>query len=260
MNRAFEFSFYGKNKSYYITTEDDYTHAIILNTAMPYLRIPKENVLGLAFEPIYFLGLTPEFIQYAKNYIGRYFIGEKNELPRPFIEHFGYMWYCRPPKEIPLNDKNNVMSIIVSNKNVTSGHRYRHEFVKKIIEQKLPIDIYGHGSSKYTYDRIRGSFQEDSVPFQSYLFSICIENVITNDYFTEKVMNPLMHNCVPIYSGCKNINNYVENVILLQNDIEKDIALVKNILNNPDLYYKKTYTEKNKKAINLIEHLPELFP
>ena len=59
--------FYGLNKRVYITDKDDYTHAIILNKAMPILNIPKENVLGLAFEPIYFLGLTPEFVEYATN-------------------------------------------------------------------------------------------------------------------------------------------------------------------------------------------------
>ena len=68
---------YGPDKALYITTEDDYTHAIILNTAMPVLKnIGKANVLGLAFEPPPFLQLTPAFIQYAQTYIGKYFIDQ----------------------------------------------------------------------------------------------------------------------------------------------------------------------------------------
>ena len=63
------------------TNDDDYTHAIIINTAMPLLNIPKENVIGLAFEPPYFLGVNQRFIDYANKYIGTYYIGEKNNLP-----------------------------------------------------------------------------------------------------------------------------------------------------------------------------------
>lgn len=60
---------YGKDKSIYITTEDDYTHVIIINTAMPKINknIPKSHVIGLAFEPFQFLGLTRKFVSYAQN-------------------------------------------------------------------------------------------------------------------------------------------------------------------------------------------------
>jgi hypothetical protein len=44
---------YGPDKEIYITTGDDYTHAIIMNTTTPHIiqGIPKENVIGIAFEP-----------------------------------------------------------------------------------------------------------------------------------------------------------------------------------------------------------------
>ena len=84
INYSSEIDFYGENKKIYITDNDDYTHAIIINTIMPELKIPKENVIGLAFEPIPFLGLNSKFVEYAKKYIGKYFIGDKLDLPEPF--------------------------------------------------------------------------------------------------------------------------------------------------------------------------------
>lgn len=108
--------FYGENKKIFLTTEDDYTHAIILNTVMPNLSIPKENVIGLAFEPIEFLGLSEIFIKYAKKHIGKYLIGSKKNLPEPFIEHFTFMWHNNPRKEIILKPSKNIMSIVVSEK------------------------------------------------------------------------------------------------------------------------------------------------
>ena len=259
INYSSEFSFYGeKNKYCFVNDDDDFTHAIIINTIMPNLNIPKENVIGLAFEPIYFLGLTTEFIDYAKKYIGKYFIGDKSDLSDPFIEHFGYMWHSRPPKEILYKPK--LMSIIVSEKIFAPGHIYRHSLVQNIINNNLPIDIYGRGSGQYAGNnrRIMGTFN-DAEPYKDYMFSICIENYICNHYFSEKIITPLMYNCMPIYYGCKNINLYVDNTINLTGNILSDINIIVSIINNPYNYYKKTYIDKNIKSVNLISNLPNIF-
>jgi hypothetical protein len=152
------------------------------------------------------------------------------------------------------------MSIIVSEKQFAPGHIYRHNLVQTIINKNLPIDIYGRGSLDYVGEnaRIMGTFN-DVEPYEDYLFSICIENYVCNHYFSEKIMTPLMYNCMPIYYGCKNINSYVENTINLTGNILFDINIIVNILKHPQVYYKKTYTVKNIKAVNLIENLPNIF-
>ena len=257
INYAGELEFYGKNKNIVITDEDDYTHAIIINTIMPQLKIPKQNVIGLAFEPIQFLGLTTSFVDYAQKYIGKYYIGDKHNLPAPFIERFGYMWHSRPPKAI--TDKPNLMSIVVSEKQFAPGHIYRHKLVQQIISHNLPIDIYGRGSSKYSYSRTKGRFT-DAEPYESYLFSVCIENFQCNHYFSEKIITPLMHNCMPIYSGCVNVQQYFGNdLILLTNNINQDVDTIMAILNCPYKYYKKTYTKKNRKTVNFIRNIKKIF-
>lgn len=259
INYASEIEFYGNNKKVYITDDDDYTHAIIINTIIPDLKIPKKNVIGLAFEPIPFLGLNTTFIEYAKKHINKYFIGDNLNLPDPFIAHFGYMWHSRPPKEITY--KPNLISIIVSEKCFAPGHIYRHKLVEKIIELNIPIDIYGRGSTNYVYkDRIKGQFN-DTEPYDNYLYSICIENYASNHYFSEKIITPLLFNCMPIYLGCKNIDSYFDtnNTIKLSGDISSDILLLKNIIINPDKYYMKTYNKRNIKTVNLIENIETIF-
>ena len=100
---ALNIDYYGINKKIYFTNDDNYTHAIILNTAMPILNnIPKENVIGFAFEPYEFLQINELFINYTKQNIGKYFIGDKRNLSDPFIEGFAYMWHSNPKKEITL--------------------------------------------------------------------------------------------------------------------------------------------------------------
>jgi hypothetical protein len=256
INYANEIDFYGKDKKIYITDEDDYTHAIIINTIMPELKIPKENVIGLAFEPIPFLGLTNEFINYAQKHVKKYYIGDKYNLPEPFVEHFGYMWHSRPPKAI--TNKPELMSIVVSNKCSAPGHIYRHKLIEQIINLNLPIDIYGHGSKQYLYNRIKGSFN-DAEPYENYLYSICIENYQCNHYFSEKIITPLMYNCKPIYLGCKNIDMYFDNIFKLSGNINEDLLLLINIIKNPMQYYKPTYNDKNIKTVNLIENIEMLY-
>ena len=245
--------------------DNNFTHAIILNCSMPNLNnIPKENVIGLAFEPYIFLQITSEFIEYAKKNIGKYYIGDINNLPPPFIEYQGFLWHLPPPKEII--NKTKLMSIIISKKYFSFGHKYRHELVNNIIHNNLPIDIYGFGCELYTKyiektsdSRFKGNF-ENKEPYENYYYSICIENYVSNHYFSEKVSSPIMYNCMPIYYGCKNIDKYFENTCIeLTGDIDNDMYIIISILNNPNKFYKNTLTPKNIKTPNLLLNVDTFF-
>ena len=57
------------------------------------------------------------------------------------------MWHVTPLQHIPV--KMNKMSIMVSMKYQTYGHKYRHSLVTEILKKGLPIDIYGRGCDLY---------------------------------------------------------------------------------------------------------------
>jgi hypothetical protein len=246
---------------YCFVTNDEYTHAVILNNAMPpNLKIPKENVIGLALEPILFLGLTNEFIEYAKKHIGTYFIGEKlNILPEIFKEHQGYLWHNKPLDEKPI--KNCIMSLILSYKKIANGHIYRHVLCDRILNSKLPIDIYGRGCEMYSYkkdSRIKGKFNEYE-PYLNYLYHITIENFQTPHYFSEKITNSLLSGTVPIYLGCKNIENYFpKQVIHLTGNVDKDMKLLHEICMNPQLYKREINIDEVKKTVSFTELLKKV--
>jgi hypothetical protein len=222
----------GYGKSYIFTNDEDYTHAVILNTAMPDLKVPKERVIGLAYEPPYYLGLTHRFVEYAIRNIGRYYIGQTRGLPAPFTEGYGFMWHITPPLKTELKEKTKWMSIMISNKIQAPGHRYRHELVQKILETDLPVDIYGRGCAYYKASkdpRFKGEFTEKE-PYMDYKYHIAIENFRTPRYFSEKITNPLLCQCKPIYLGCINIKEYFgENVIDLSGNVDMDIEMLRRI-------------------------------
>jgi hypothetical protein len=216
------------NVKYSFTEGDDYTHAILLNTPMPTLSIPKENVVGIAFEPPMFLRITNTFVNYAINHIGTYLIGGVYNLPKPFKEHHGYMWHT--PYKSKIEPKTgNPMSIMVSHKKNAPGHKYRHELVSKILSSTLPIDIYGNGCKYYNTNdsRIKGEFKNNEI-YDTYKYHVCIENFQTPHYFSEKITNPLICGSIPIYLGCS-AQYFDDMIIRLSGNIDDDFNLLKNI-------------------------------
>lgn len=252
------------NITYRFTLDDDYTHAIIINKATPELKISKKNVVGIAHEPPEFLNLTPvenndnNFINYVTKYVGTYYIGEKYNLPEEFIEGNGYIGHCSLPRIII--NKNKCMSIMISQKLFTGGHNYRHQLANIIIQNKLPIDIYGYGCKLYEPNELlKGEFKENE-HVENYLFHIAIENTQHPHYFTEKIKNPLLNGTNVLYLGCTNILNYFSNegIYLLTGNIEYDMNLIIDILNNFQKYYKFIDTQKISNSLsikNLIDKL-----
>ena len=255
---------YGINQKYLFTSGEDYTHVIIFNTIMPNIsHIPKENVIGFSCEPVPYLMLTHEFVDYARKYIHRYYVGDKYNLPEPFTEGYGFL-PCYVPPQLNINTKNKFMSIMVSQKMDAPGHKYRHELAKAILNTSLPIDIYGNGCSYYITNqdhRIKGNFDSNEVLYEGYTFTISIENFQCNHYFSEKIVNPLLLKTTPIYLGCHNIDKYFpEMYIPLSGDITKDMQLLHDIYQKPEQYIRNNDLSTVDGKINLIANLPNFFP
>lgn len=96
--------------------------------------------------------------------------------------------------------KTKLCSVICSNNAVTSGHRRRIEFVEKL-KAKFGerIDYFGRG--------YRDMADKDEA-LADYRFHIALENSIHRNYWTEKLADPFLRGCFPIYSGCPNVADY----------------------------------------------------
>jgi hypothetical protein len=73
-------------------------------------------------------------------------------------------------------------------------------------------------------------------------------------------MDPLFCGTTPVYLGCNNIDTYFpEMVIKLSGDVEKDIALLGDILKNPDNYRRHIDIQAVKNTTSLVKNIPRLF-
>lgn len=222
---------------YKFTDGDDYSHAILINTVMPRLNLPRENVIGLALEPVPFLNLNIQFVSYVKSIVGKYIIGDELCMGAPFTQHFSFMFHTKP---IANPHKTKKMSIMISNKYFAPGHEYRHKLVQQILNSDLDIDIYGRGCQLYSQNhiidsRFKGPFQNSREMLEHYEYHICIENFQSEHYFSEKIIDPLLCNTVPIYLGCKNILQYFpsNNIIHLSGNINEDMTLIRELYQSP---------------------------
>ena len=249
------------NKTFCFTSGDDYTHVILFNCPIPNIsHIPKKNVIGIAMEPVQFLKgfaqITPsvklkDFIKYAQQYVGKFYVGDQFDLPEPFLQ--GCRYCSSSIHMIPYPTKSKIMSIMISNKIFAPGHKYRHMLVREILKHNLPVDIYGRGCMYYKQEdaRFKGLFKQNE-PYEDYKFHIAIENFESNHYFSEKIINPLLLNCSPIYLGCRNIDEYFPDVVIrLNGDVEHDIKLIKSICDSHEKYQKQIDIEKIRKTISI---------
>lgn len=131
--------------------------------------------------------------------------------------------------------KNKLVSFITSNKTMTEGHRFRVGCAQRIIQEQLPVDLYGKGI-KDIIGKIEG--------LKNYKFSITIENGQHDNYFTEKILDCFLTGTIPIYKGCKNIGEFFDAVGIIIFETENElIDIISNL--NDDTYDTRIDTVKH---------------
>lgn len=270
-----------------LVDDESYTHAIIMNTPTYVLNIPKENVVGVAMEPFIgfldkphpFLQMTPVFVQYAKECIGRYLLSTPfydkttTKMPEPFEARFSFLWHMPilPKDYIPATIQSGkpLFSMMVSHKRFAPGHEYRHKLITTLLKiPNFPIHIYGNGCDDYSHDRrVRGGFDNDITLYQEYPFNICIENFQLPHYFSEKLINPMLCATTPVYLGCTQIDEYFppqgdfHGILKLTGTVEDDLRILYMIIQNPEEYrkYHTPCREKVSETTSLMRNLNSLF-
>lgn len=130
--------------------------------------------------------------------------------------------------------KSKMLSMIASNKTITTGHRFRHEIANKL-SNKRNIEMWG---SAYK------GFNNKLEPLKDYYFSISVMNSKIDNFFTEVLVDNFMVGTIPIFWGCPNIGEYFDiDGIICFNTIEE----LDNILSSLsiELYMNKIKHIKN---------------
>ncbi len=152
---------------------------------------------------------------------------------------------------LPTPPKTKLLSIIVSNKSFTKGHRQRYAFAQ-FLKQALADDIDIFGIDKPLEDKW------DAIA--PYKYHIVIENSSLDNYWTEKLADTFLGESYPIYYGAPNIGNYFSSHAYTAIDIAKPqeaLTIIKNLIKST--VYEESVTALAE-AKQLVLNQYQLFP
>ncbi len=139
-------------------------------------------------------------------------------IPNGIFHAFGSTWV---PDYAALDiHKTAAMSLIASAKRDFEGHRLRHEMVDFVQAEGHDVAILGRGYAPF------GHKSEGLAPYR---FSVVIENIRERNYFTEKIVDAVLCETVPIYWGCPNIGDFIDPRAML---VCQDAAEMKQAIRN----------------------------
>ena len=178
--------------------------------------------------------ITPNAYQYiAKNYdkfdLVFTFSKELLEISDKFVLiPYGGCWIDVEDRMI--HEKSKEVSIILSSKQTTVGHRLRHTVL-----EKFPwLDFFGHNNP----------IDKKITALKDYRFTIVIENCQKDYYFTEKLIDSFMTGTIPIYWGCQSIGNFFDTDGMLTFNNLDELEIILSSLNN-ELYMSRLDSIKN---------------
>jgi len=152
-----------------------------------------------------------------------------------FLKSPGHSWFPKKTYDELLNtttvEKTKLLSIVVSNKTFTKGHRDRLTFCLKLKERLGDkVDLFGRGFNE---------FDDKWEVIAPYKYSIAIENSVEDHWVTEKIGDCYTSHTFPFYMGAPNIENYYNSnsyELIDIHDFEKSLITIMNIINDSEHY------------------------
>ncbi len=154
--------------------------------------------------------------------------------------------------------KTKVLSTITSDQNTFPLHRKRLKFVK-ILDEQISIDIYGwssqFNSQLQTFSQYRGKLLPDLCKDDGlfpYKYHFASENNIEDNYFTEKLTDAILAECLCFYHGTETAGNWIDNRAFIHIDIAKPIEainIIKKAIENNEWEKRIQIIRKEKQKI-----------
>lgn len=155
---------------------------------------------------------------------------------------------------VDVSKKQFKLSSITGVKQSTPGHVFRIQLY--LNQKRIPIPHVFYKSNIGTLPDIENNptLGESKLPlFETFQFSIVIENSRQKYYFSEKLLDCLLMKTIPVYYGCPNIDEYFDTcgwIILDSENVDEVVHKLSAL--TPQWYstYMKTIEENYKKALD----------
>ena len=157
--------------------------------------------------------------------------------------------------------KYDVLSTVLSDKYNDPGHVKRVDFIK-YLEKKMDVHVYGN--DRWKYKNYKGELpyhcKDDAIFPYKYVFNC--ENHECKNYFTEKLIDGILGECLVFYSGCFNVKQYIDEKAFVQldlTDFENDHKIICKAIKEDWYTQRLPYIlEAKKKILNELQFFPRL--
>lgn len=135
--------------------------------------------------------------------------------------------------------KSRMCSLIASAKRKQTGHRLRHALIDALAKNGPKLDLMGRGYNP---------FEKKAEGLAPYRYSVIIENVREPGYFTEKLIDCLLCEAVPIYWGAPDIGSFLDADGMILCASLGDLQRALSEMSEADYAARRTVIEANKRA------------
>lgn len=142
----------------------------------------------------------------------------------------GLVWYYAFSKprglydaiknHIPLDKTGEISAVCSTKQQKHTLHRQRYDFVMGLKARIPEMELFGRGI-KYIEDKADA--------LDAFKYHIAIENFCGPHHWTEKLADPFLGACMPVYYGCPNAEDYFPEESFLRVDI-KDVDTAAEVL------------------------------
>ena len=155
-----------------------------------------------------------------------------------------------------------IISTVLSAKYKDPGHVKRIDFVRFLEKKGMKMHVYG--DNKWNYKDYKGSLpyhcKDQAIFPYKYIFNA--ENHNIDSYFTEKLVDGILGECLVFYYGCFNIKEYLDErafVHLELSNFEKDYEIITRAIKE-DWHSKRLpyIREAKKKILEDMQFFPRL--
>jgi hypothetical protein len=182
-----------------------FDHLLIFPRTSVHLRPSfgtRAQVSIMMFEPEAIHGKHMRLLRYSHRRFHRVLTSNEALLaaiPNGLLFPLGSTWV--PDWAERRHVKTRMCSLIASGKRDLEGHKLRHSMADWVMNDGLDVDVMGKGYQP---------FEHKHEGLSPYRFSIVIENVRERNYFSEKLVDAVLCQTVPIYWGCPNLGDFME--------------------------------------------------
>ena len=165
----------------------------------------------------------------------------------------------------PIPQKTKVLSSVMSSLYNMEGHKLRIDFLKYLEEHwaDVPLDIYGKDNhfqfKHYKYPLPDHCKNEGIFPYK---YTFIAENCCVDNYFTEKLIDPILGETLCFYWGCSNIETFLDPRAFVKLDLknkEESFNIMKTMILGNEWEKRIDIIKKEKqKILNHYTFLPRI--